>query len=747
MKHKFILIALFLSVEVSAQTITMALGYRRALNSDFIGFNAQNTIRDSMSLTEPHLVSKFPELRPKIIRYPAGSISNWWNWKAGWFMVNDPNCPNDFKSLEVKNNGLDSLKKVCDASGAVPLFVLNLVSSNLPYQLEMLDAAYAIGLPVKYVELGNEFYLNEGSDSTIIDSIFPTGVEYGTVATVWIDSIHKHYPDCKVAAIGAFNRNNEPRRVNWDPEMYTTLKNEDAISFHAYYSANVVADLPEAEKDTFKTEMVPDFLYRPSKVWSILSDEDFSIMPKQDEIWMTEYNLQDHNLPVHGSWAHGLYLASLTSQFLNNEKITHTAIHAICGSAVYGMYFNVHNGFIFGGGEQFVNPVVPPDSTQYWGLTAAGRTIKTLSIAMEGMTYASPIEFKNVPIITTIDNKDTVSYPSAFGWLFTNDTATHVIIFNYSDTIQNFRTKFAFPNGGTYKEYYAGATQYIAFESDVRSKSKSKIPGQYKAEAYSISYLRSTSVPNPPPIVNITADGSTILCSGDSVKLSAGVAYNEYLWSTGEKTKNIWVKTEGDYILQCRSEKNGYIGIDTIHVTVNAIPDVNLTVDGEKKICEGVETTNLVAKDCSDCTFVWYKYGVIIPDSTDQIITITYAGDYSYIAINSSGCSVESNVKTISADNCKNEFESLVNENSQISIYPNPAQNTIHIKSNSKIELVFASIEVQNLLGEIIIKRELKLNGKPLDTELEILSLKSGMYVVVVKSENFNFYKPLIVSR
>ena len=74
------------------------------------------------------------------------------------------NCSNhDTKSNEVVaarqpdfiDNGkaIDSLKKVCDASGSVPLFVLNLLSSNLQYQLLMLDSADAIGIRIASVPL------------------------------------------------------------------------------------------------------------------------------------------------------------------------------------------------------------------------------------------------------------------------------------------------------------------------------------------------------------------------------------------------------------------------------------------------------------------------------------------------------------------------------------------------------------------------------------------------------------------
>src|SRR6185369_657872 len=91
--NHFLSLKIFLSLfssfilmnEGKAQVSEMAFGYRRTLNQDWMGFNGQNMIRDSLGWTNPYLKNNLPELHPRNIRYPGGGLANWWDWKKGWF--------------------------------------------------------------------------------------------------------------------------------------------------------------------------------------------------------------------------------------------------------------------------------------------------------------------------------------------------------------------------------------------------------------------------------------------------------------------------------------------------------------------------------------------------------------------------------------------------------------------------------------------------------------------------------------
>ncbi len=84
----------------------------------------------------------------------------------------------------------------------------------------------------------------------------------------------------------------------------------------------------------------------------------------------------------------------------------------------------------------------------------------------------------------------------------------------------------------------------------------------------------------------ITASGSTDLCQGESVTLSAPSGYAQYAWSNGETTQNITVATAGAYYVVV-SDINGCATLPSniINVNVTPLPLVNAGTDNT--ICEG----------------------------------------------------------------------------------------------------------------------------------------------------------------
>jgi hypothetical protein len=80
------------------------------------------------------------------------------------------------------------------------------------------------------------------------------------------------------------------------------------------------------------------------------------------------------------------------------------------------------------------------------------------------------------------------------------------------------------------------------------------------------------------PTISIT--GSTTLCQGESVRLTASTA-TSYLWSTGATTQFIDVSTAGSYTVQVRNASGcSSVSSDAVAVVVNPIPSVASTLNG-----------------------------------------------------------------------------------------------------------------------------------------------------------------------
>ncbi len=122
---------------------------------------------------------------------------------------------------------------------------------------------------------------------------------------------------------------------------------------------------------------------------------------------------------------------------------------------------------------------------------------------------------------------------------------------------------------------------------------------------------------NPLPVVNL---GSDITQCGGSVDIGVNTPGNTYLWSTGSTNAIITTSITGQYILTAISTIGGCINADTIIVTINPIPPLNLGVDTAQcgqYILSGTPGSNYL--------YTWND------GSNQQTLTTTASGTYSLI--------------------------------------------------------------------------------------------------------------------
>ena len=144
--------------------------------------------------------------------------------------------------------------------------------------------------------------------------------------------------------------------------------------------------------------------------------------------------------------------------------------------------------------------------------------------------------------------------------------------------------------------------------------------------------------PNPEPIV--TPSGPTEFCEGDSVILSATAGFDSYLWTpNGETTSTITVMSTGTWSVIVIDE-NGCEGTsDPINTTFFEVEPVSINSDGPVQFCDGDE---VVLTASSGSTFEWSPNGEVTPS-----ITVTESGEYSVVATDQNGCSVDSDTITV----------------------------------------------------------------------------------------------------
>lgn len=128
----------------------------------------------------------------------------------------------------------------------------------------------------------------------------------------------------------------------------------------------------------------------------------------------------------------------------------------------------------------------------------------------------------------------------------------------------------------------------------------------------------------------ITPSGTIGFCPGDSVTLDAGGGYASYLWSTGENTRRITIRTAGMYNVAV-SDAGGCSGRSNdveVHAWQNPAPIVQplgptTFIDGDSVVLEVANT------------YASYRWNT---GRTTRRITVKASGTYSVEVTDSNGC-------------------------------------------------------------------------------------------------------------
>ncbi|MVU75743.1 hypothetical protein GPX89_00615 [Nocardia sp. ET3-3] len=303
----------------------------RTADREFFGVNGARIIsaENARQWHDPVFQDALTAVGPGLVRVQGGTTSQWIDWRTGLF---DERPGGGFAG---RNDGRPPLTladwaDIVRRTGATPLFDLNVVTSTLDDQLDMLREARRLGMPVRYVELGNELWV----PMQVYEDIYPTGADYARTMNEWIAAIRREFPQARIGVAAAddslvMGAGFGQRYADWNQELYATIRDADAVTFHPYWIVDPIA----ADIGSTAVGGVVN--------WTHVADTVLRDMPSGLQAWFTEYNQMgkeatpplDRLPAVQQTWAVGLSVASFTLRALLDPRAGMAVMHCALNGA------------------------------------------------------------------------------------------------------------------------------------------------------------------------------------------------------------------------------------------------------------------------------------------------------------------------------------------------------------------------------------------------------------------------------
>lgn len=509
------------------------------------------------------------ELNARVLRYPGGTLGNYWDWRRGWFLrnydlQNSVLLPADYNENPPATSGFDDRLEIfldCIASSyAIPMWQWNVLSSDSKYQLATLYAAREKGIRKQYVELGNELYLAHTDNR----NVYPNVDNYSEMAIDWASQIKNIPPfgNIKIAALGAENASiDEPgRRIFWLSNLLAKVgSNSDisAITLHQYERAKFSGAKDDISCVCDAALLPADFEFALSKgiidAQEMVDDEVSQIANYGKEVWITEFNLFDKKHAIHGSWFHALYVSAMLMTYLKAENVTKIMPHTLVGDGIFSGIFSSNDGLSFGTTGGFQNPAScqcgPAGGvTDPWEFTALGNAMALVSAAGDGATSVSEMAFTGGPVLNGPAGN---SIPGLQGWYFSKDIATgDFIIANFSGNPQTIDVTTMLADNGTPNnsnfsikhqtlfaspgEFITGNAGNVQFPNDNEATITNFSPlasnNQMLLEPFSLTRIRVA--PAVIPWTSISINNTTFCCHENLNVYARNLNWSEgYYWA------------------------------------------------------------------------------------------------------------------------------------------------------------------------------------------------------------------------
>ena len=326
----------------------------RPLRQALYGFNT-NMISGDYGYLDPDFVELTKALAPKTLRFPGGTVGNFYHWEPGGFFENEmastlnpklnQRNKGNYVKLQKRRDGkilFDDFMQLCNTLNIMPVVVVNLWTGTPKESAAWVSYAKNKGYQVKHWELGNEYYLPHYLNK------YPTVETYIAEAKKHAAAMKTADPDIKISVCAtpiAFHKEGwlvKKQQRKWDTGLAADTSFYDAYTVHVY-----------AYKAVRKKEIEEMRGYLMGWIHFAVPEalEYYEKLFPDKEMWITEWNIANPANRVANTQLHAMYVGDFFLKMLTMPNVTQANFHVITGP---------------GKGFPVFSPITPATPGTFW---------------------------------------------------------------------------------------------------------------------------------------------------------------------------------------------------------------------------------------------------------------------------------------------------------------------------------------------------------------------------------------------
>ena len=264
-----------------------------------MGFGTELVWQDAV---DSSLVAAASSAGSRMSRYPGGTPSNFWDWRceheacctAKSLAPPNPRCEDHGYRKCPPETWAEFVNDKHWAARPDTIFDLNVVQTNASYQVQGLQRFVAAGVPVKWVEFGNELY-----DPAQNQGAWKDGAGYASSMQPYLQAVAAAFPDAHTAVVGSASD------AAWNAAVLSNTT-ASAATIH-FYTRLEVAGI----NDTTVAARAPTVLGAAFDNAARIAQHVQTTIPERLRIWVTEFGHTGTAEWATGSiddtWLEGLY--------------------------------------------------------------------------------------------------------------------------------------------------------------------------------------------------------------------------------------------------------------------------------------------------------------------------------------------------------------------------------------------------------------------------------------------------------